>query len=216
MSKTSIPKVPDGAEEAHQLYLNLMAELRIRLFAIDDMTTSVANSQIPGQVVLENCSLQLRMCCEIMAIACLVAHGDIEAARSRQFMKAYEPGKIVTWMTELHPNFFPIPGHRNVLPDGGFEFVKIDPSKPPLNKEDLGKLWGLLGGRLHKDSLKRLLSDKTPRKIHFPEITAWVERFRDLLDQHRIANFNNKVHLINITNMRNRTGPITGVISISN
>ncbi len=64
--------------EAASLYAGLMEEALIRISAMDHGTTNKTGLASP--FVQEFCYLQLRKLTEIVAIACLVAHGDIKEA----------------------------------------------------------------------------------------------------------------------------------------
>ncbi len=62
-----------------KLYLALMEEARVRLDAINHAFQNDAG--LPPRMVRETCYLQLRFLCEIIALGCLVAHGDIKKKR---------------------------------------------------------------------------------------------------------------------------------------
>ncbi len=60
---------------AMSLYANLMEEAKIRIDALNmGLNGSVV---VPGQIIREFYFLQLRMLCELIALGCLVTHGDI-------------------------------------------------------------------------------------------------------------------------------------------
>jgi hypothetical protein len=79
------PKQHSGIEVAStakqndsiNLYAAIMEEAKLRLNSID-MALGGATI-LPHQLVREFCFLQLRMLCELIALGCLTAHGDIEA-----------------------------------------------------------------------------------------------------------------------------------------
>ena len=52
----------------------------------------------------ELCFLQLRMLCELIALGCLTAHGDLETGKLK---KAYEADEIIGRLQRLHPHFYP-------------------------------------------------------------------------------------------------------------
>jgi hypothetical protein len=66
--------------EFARAYATLMDEARARLDAIP-IIHSALGPFVPTYVVDESAYTQLRMVCEIIAIGCLVAHGDIPATR---------------------------------------------------------------------------------------------------------------------------------------
>src|SRR5262249_15778508 len=82
---SSVPRSPSRAVAGKpnptlELYVALMTEVKIRIQAIDLAAGPVqAMRSFPGALIQEFCFLQLRMTCELISLACLVAHGDIKA-----------------------------------------------------------------------------------------------------------------------------------------
>jgi hypothetical protein len=65
-----------------QLYANLMDEVKAR---IDCINVAVqGRTGFPTPIAREFCYLQLRFLCELIALSCLVAHGDIKSLQSHQ------------------------------------------------------------------------------------------------------------------------------------
>src|ERR1700692_4768881 len=93
--------------DAARVYASVMEEAKFRALSIHTLTCS----QIPLSVSLlrEFCFLELRMLCELIALGCLVAHGDIEETKSPALLKSYNVGNIVKGLEKLHPNFYPSP-----------------------------------------------------------------------------------------------------------
>jgi hypothetical protein len=67
--------------EAINLYAAIMEEAKIRLNSID--MALAGTTILPHQLVREFCFLQLRMLCELIALGCLTAHGDVVEATQR-------------------------------------------------------------------------------------------------------------------------------------
>jgi hypothetical protein len=63
---------------------------------------------LPGKAIQEFCVLEIRMVCELIALACVVAHGD-DIADSNKLEKEWQAGRIVSALERLHPGFFPVP-----------------------------------------------------------------------------------------------------------
>src|SRR5215467_7755061 len=93
--------------EAMDAYSVLMHEAKRRLLAMD--TALEKKTGLPEVAVREYCFLQLRMLCELIALGCLTAHGDIEETRGPVLQKSYHAGDIVKRLERLHRNFYPIP-----------------------------------------------------------------------------------------------------------
>jgi|SRR5882724_2304781 len=55
----------------------------------------------------EFCYLQLRMLCELIAVGCLVVHGDVEGTKG--LCKVWAADKVMKRLEKLHPDFYPHP-----------------------------------------------------------------------------------------------------------
>jgi hypothetical protein len=170
--------------QAINLYQNLMREIKVRL---DSMTTLTSSKiALPVKLAQEYCWLQIRMVCELIALGCLVAHGDI--TKSNKFTKTYQADKIMNALENLHPSFFPIPVKRTrtETPIGWH----LEPLKSDfLTKSEFLKLYNQrCGHELHRGSLKTIL---TKAKVMVPagdigEIQSWITKIMKLLDHHSI------------------------------
>ena len=165
---------------AIEKYANLLNEIKIRISCINSATSG--QTGLPGVVVREFCFLQLRFMCELIALGCLVAHGDIKEAE--KLKKEYAADKIVNLLEKLHPHFYPTPITSQQTDKG---FHHITPRKGSyLTKADLSKLYSKCGDELHRGNLKKLLTPKTPIQKHYPDIIQWAQKINDLLQLHSI------------------------------
>src|SRR5690242_2500032 len=92
-------------KEAVRLYCSLMEEVKVRFEIINRTYQNPEN--LPPMLVREICYLQFRFICEIIALACLVAHGDIPETQALK--DTYEPGKIIKRLEQLKLFFYPQP-----------------------------------------------------------------------------------------------------------
>ena len=184
-------------KDAIKLYANLMEEIKIRLSCIEDALNS--KFVMPGAVTREFCFLQLRMICELIALGCLTAHGDIEG--TKELRKKYSANEIMARLEELHADFYP----RIVVSNTSF------PAQ--ISLEDS-----------HDGTIKKLLSAKTAIQNDFSDILKWRKQIIALLNYHAItladtktiilcvmanALDNNKV-LVSIAEWRGDTKPDIG------
>jgi hypothetical protein len=79
-------------EAAAALYANIMEEVKLRALSINILTN--ASISLHPVLISEYCFLQLRMLCELIAIGCLVAHGDIEATQTKDFQKTWKADEM--------------------------------------------------------------------------------------------------------------------------
>jgi len=122
------------------------------------------------------------MICELIALACLAAHGDIPDTHSQKMQKAYAPGEILTGLERLHPEFYPVPGQQIKSPDGKVIEVRAVNSGY-LTKEDLLALWAECGNRLHRGAMKNV---ERAFVVDFERIRQWDRKILTLLSHHQI------------------------------
>jgi hypothetical protein len=173
------------------LYANLMDEVKFRIDAIN--TALQGHTRLPTPLVREFCYLQIRMLCELIALSCLVAHGDITFLKPHKLGRKTSANEIVDRLTKLRPHFFPMASIQQQIESKGrtkhFHLTEIDP--PPLSKESFLKLYGKTHQHLHRGSLKNLLSvdvnSPLDSEVNAPEIVKWAQKINDLLSMHVIA-----------------------------
>lgn len=185
-----------------QLYANLMDEVKVRIGCIN---TAIKNPALfPTPIIREFCYLQLRLLCELIALSCLVAHGDIKNLPMRE----YSADDILKQLSKLRAHFYPFACKQTVDPSnaGGpkqFQLQEIHPA--PLSRDDLIKLYSSTHKHLHRGNLKRLLSSQTPLEltINLPEIVGWAQKINDLLSIHTIAIDENNLIICTLRNSGN-------------
>jgi hypothetical protein len=173
---------PPKIQQSLPLYKGIMEEIRIRLDAINSVLRSAP--PLPEVLIAEFCLLQLRMICELIALACLVAHGDI--TKTNRLTREYKADFIVSNLEPLNPDFFPRAVQQVQRGPGRFE---LPPKQSGfLTKPEFLKLYReKFGNALHRGSLKRLLSSKRDRNAPLGEIAVLVARIQGLLDHHIIT-----------------------------
>jgi hypothetical protein len=163
-----------------ELYVALMEELKRRRNAIADALQGKFG--LPQGIAIELCYLQLRMICELIALGCLAAHGDIPATRSGKLRKAFAPGTILTELEKLHPEFYPVPGEQVWSKHGSLSLREI--KEDFLTKDDLLALWAECGNRLHRGSMKNIAR---PFVVDFNVIAERDRKIVRLLGHHQIS-----------------------------
>jgi hypothetical protein len=171
-----------------ELYATLMDEAKVRINAVDRAVNG--RIHMPGPIVREFCYLQLRLLCELIALSCLVAHGDFSVSYSKRLRRQWSAEKIMDDLTRLNPDLYPHAARQTPLTvpgKPGYNFDVINPS--PLPKGELLKLYGQCHHRLHRGNVSKLLTSDTPidTNPNFPEIISWAQRINDLLQCHLIA-----------------------------
>ena len=167
--------------DAANVYTSIMEEAKFRALSINTFTGS--QSAFPIALLREFCFLQLRMLCELIALGCLVAHGDIEETKAPTLQKAHNAGDILKRLELLHPNFYPVP-RNTVFGPGSVHLADYD--REFLTKDDLMTLYGKCGDVLHRGSLRRLLNPKNQLPPDFQDIQGWGQKILNLLSVHTI------------------------------
>lgn len=171
------------AQEVLALYAAIMTEVKIRFECIEHVVQG--KTELDHPLVCEIAYLQLRMICELVALGCLVVHGDIPATQTSKFQRAFSANAILKGLESLHPDFFPKPltqAHHTSR-------LHFEPRQPDyMTKDELLTLYGeQCGNALHKGSLHGLLTaKKQPRDDRYPEIMGPAQRLVNLLEIHRM------------------------------
>ena len=86
-------------------------------------------------------------------------------------------------LERLHPEFFPnaVQQRRDKWGD-----TVISPKEGALTKQALLSMYVECGGALHKGNLRNLLRKRFPTQIHYPDITAKIQKIVNLLEMHTV------------------------------
>jgi len=158
--------------EAMDFYSVLMHEAKRRLLAMD--TALEGKTGLPEVAVREYCFLQLRMLCELIALGCLTAQGDLQTGKLKD---EYRADKIIRRLQQLHPDFYPYAATRTK--------AGIELRKDCFTKEELSKLYWKCGDVLHRGTVETLWSRKSG-DAGIEEIRTWKQKIEALLSHHTI------------------------------
>lgn len=94
-------------DNANRLYCGLLLEIKHRVSWIESaLNKRVALDEVASY---EFCSLQIRILCELIAIGCLVAHGNIPGTQTKKLQKMWNADDIMRELKQLRTDFYPIP-----------------------------------------------------------------------------------------------------------
>jgi hypothetical protein len=165
-------------------YCKLMEELKLRHAVVSDVVENAKNGRfvLSPAILGELCFLQLRMICELIALGCLLVHGDIPAARTNKMKKAHQADWIISRLEQLHPSFYPQPSEQILNKQG--KVIELKPvTEPYLTKADLLKLHASCGPKLHRGSLKTVMD---ARSFDLAQVASWLTKISTLLNHHQI------------------------------
>jgi hypothetical protein len=174
---------PVELEEISHLYASLMEEIKGRLDVVGRAATGRLN--MPPMAAFEFCYLQLRKVCEVFALACISAHGDVPEVRSKLLQKTYNADQIIKQLGLLQPDFYPVPVLQELDPGTAQPVGVVPVASGFLTKDDLLGLYGECGNHLHRGSIRQLLKNWEP-KPDFEKLKEWVAKIMKLLNHHVI------------------------------
>ncbi|MEH2570085.1 hypothetical protein [Bradyrhizobium sp. AZCC 2289] len=173
-----------------ELYRSIMEEARTRVDAINVMLGGATG--LAERAAAEFCYLQIRMLCELTALGCLVAHGEIE--KTRTLNKIWAADEIVRRLERLNPTFYPKPVVFT-NPSPGHWHLEEFPNENYLRQDEFGKLVGITGDILHKGSLRRLAKGQSSAECTIERAVHWGQKIVNLINQHRIGLIGNN-HIV--------------------
>lgn len=179
---------------ARSIYNEMMSEAKHRIHGVN-LVMQYAHT-LPSIFIEEFTYLQLRMLCELVAVACLVAHGDIET--TEKLKDDWAADRIIKALEKLHPDFYPTPVASQVTmthPDGHthLRFTRLQSGF--LTKDELVALYRKCSSHLHLGSFNKLLYG-SERKPQPSQAIAYFHKMATLLGTHRISMIDGKVKYI--------------------
>lgn len=190
-------------KEDIKLYCALMEEVKVRLLIINRAYENSDN--LPPAMAREICYLQFRFICEIIALACLIAHGDIPEVQALK--GTYEPGKIIKRLEQIKHYFYPQPMQLVKDEEKKETILQGLPDKNHLTQQELPKLWGIAGDVLHRSPMVKMLSQPNHTPDDFSDIYEWIGKLVGLFDTHWITLEENKSGLF-VTLKTKETGRV--------
>lgn len=164
------------------LYTEIIREIKLRVLVIDNL---LSNKDTLGPTPrYEFCHLELRMICELIAISALVAHGDISETKSKRMRSFWEADKILSAMSKLRSDFFPLATMPVKGDDGKTTFT--DHPYAIADRQEVTSLYRQCGQILHRGSLEKY-EDIQTSDAQFKEVANWAAKFIALTDAHLIA-----------------------------
>lgn len=203
--------------EAGQLYCSLMEEVLAR----DEMILRVLHDGLPqtpfqqtvpeAEVAMrvEFAYLQLRLICELIALACLAVHGDVPGARTKAVRKEYAADDIIKLLARLHPDFYPKPSIKGEPLFGGL-VLPTPILDGYLTKEELIALYGECGRVLHRGTIKDL-PGRNPPLPSVETARSWADKIWVLLQHHQIQTWDRGITIYALMKDRQESRPQFGL-----
>ena len=175
-------------DEIGPLYCEVMEELKARVQTLHEVVEGVQNPKSAQHLrhnvfIMEGMYLQLRKCCEILAVGMLVAQSFDERARSKKLLGEYRADKLIERLRNINPLSFPRPVGPGEWMAGEVQLVSEFP--PVFDARDIKDLYYECDNRLHWGRLEALLARKLT-ELRQDDIRIWVRKFMDGLSNHKI------------------------------
>jgi hypothetical protein len=149
---------------------------------------------LPNTALQEFGFLQLRIICELIALACLTAHGDLPAAREKRLREEWNATQILKRLEILHHDFYPRPVSSRRIARGHTHFDDV--TSDFLSKKELVSLYVRSSELIHRGSIAKLLIPKSPWPRDNAELTSWGQKTVTLLREHVIGRVGGDTYLI--------------------
>lgn len=164
-------------------YCHIMEIIKDRSTVVHECLRNPPN--LDPKALYELCFLEFRMICELIALGCLVAHGDIKETKTKKLQNdTYNAHEIVRALDELNPDFYPSPNLEFIC-NGKVVAATEAANQEYLTKIELNKLYALCGQILHIGSLKKLRKPDTRLKSQ-DDVLMWMDKITMLLNHHKI------------------------------
>jgi hypothetical protein len=188
-------QMPKNVNETMARYCALMQEAKDRLGAVNFVLGGQKPSPVlHPRVANELAYLQLRMVCELIALASVMAHGELGVALDSKIRKEDRPGVLLKLLEKLHPESYPRP-FRFILNSAG-EVVSVqDITTGFLTRDELPKLYGLCGNELHQGDLSKI-GLFPPTEKSAKDILTWCGKVFGLLNSHKIKLYNSSSEIL--------------------
>jgi hypothetical protein len=92
----------------------------------------------------------------------VIAHAYIEELQAPKFQKEWSADTLMKALDGLHQDFYPKP-RKMTITDNNVHLDEIE--APYLTKDDLKKLNGICGDRLHRGSPEKYAFNPTPERL---------------------------------------------------
>lgn len=175
-------------DEIGSLYCDVMEELKARVSTVSEIAHGVGHPTSETHLrwnvfYLEGLYLQLRKCCELLAVGLLISQSVEERLRSKSLFGVYRADKILNRLEAINPLCFPRPVGPGDWKAGETQLVAEYP--PIFTAKELRELYYFCDNLLHWGKLTDLLGGKQ-RELRQDFVQEWAIKLLDGLRNHKI------------------------------
>jgi len=133
------------------------------------------------------------MVCELIALASVMAHGDLGVVLNKKIKDEDRPGVLLKMLEKVHQECYPRP-FRQILNAQGEPTNIADITAGFLTRDELPKLYGICGNELHQGTLEKI--GRYPQTgDSYKIILSWYEKILQLLGMHKIKVYNSTAEI---------------------
>lgn len=163
-----------------------MEEIKTRLKAVEVALRRIRELKGTGNGFLhaEFCYLQIRMICELIALAVLTAHNEVPEANTNALLERWNADDIFDRLTKLNPHCYPSP-IQEAQSSGPQGLHFEDRQGDYLKRSDLKRTYHACGEHLHRGVLRHVYEGRA--KTYDPgQINRWASAIHRLLETHAV------------------------------
>lgn len=171
----------DNKHALLELYASLMEEVKTRLNAIKPILLALGKDggNPTDFLQAEFCMLQIRMVCELIAIAAAIAHSPF--VLTKDILKSWNATRAFGYLTEVNEHCFPKTAVAERI-DGRVHLHILENS---VSRADLSAIYERCGEMLHRGMVKHVLNGRE-RIYDMRQIHEWGQNLATLLSCHVI------------------------------
>ena len=199
------------SDDILERYLHLAREIVIRIDLVAAACDGRLNMTPP--YAREYCYLQYRRICELIALGCLLLHGDLPNVQSQKIKKEWNAHDIMKVLVRSHNHAFP----QSVIVEREGKVLNYRANSKPnaLTLDDFNNLYAECGKVLHRGTIKSLEDGEPIKKEDYDKIIEWSHKICNLLNQHVIARSSGRSMYL-ITLRTKEGGPSIEVLDFNN
>lgn len=161
----------------------LMHEIVTRLDLVSAACKGQLNLSPP--YAFEYCYLQYRRICELLALGCLLLHGDLPGTRSNSLAKEWNAERIMKLLQRRYAHAFPQSVIATKTPIGVSYVANAKPNA--MTFSGFKTLYARCGAVLHRGTIRSIEAERPLDKPDYDELIRWSHAIVDLLNEHIIT-----------------------------
>jgi hypothetical protein len=198
----AIASLSFSPEEAIRAYLPLMHEFAIRSDLVGGACDGRLGLTLP--YAREYAYLQFRRMCELMALGCLLLHGDLELARRQSAQMEWNADRIMKLLHRQHPHAFPQSAVLEKDEERQRAILRANSKPNALTLSEFKRLYAECGEVLHRGTIRSLAGSPEITESDYQRVIDWHHKLVDLMNQHIVARTSGSS--MYFTSLRTETG----------